>query len=330
MTDDVVKLFGNKFKKKQLTGKAQRLRLEKTQYIKEKNIENHRLMLIKRNTKIIGRDLSKEFLHKEALKYKTKKEFKKIDESAYITARNKGLLNDITSHMIESDSNFNYPQTFLNLIIKERFKKYVIKYNDRKIIYPKELDIFIPELNLAIEYNGRKFHNRKDDKLKQILCKDKNIILIKILERNKNSPEYNIIDVLKKYSIIDFDIDIIQYQQKALHFQKKYIIEELLKECKTMSEFKSKSLILYNKLMGDGKNSILYKHLEDDMRRTRTKDEIKSHMLKVKTKREFYTKYLKYYISFKKYFNNDDDLKKIYFSLEGRVSPNQYNFEIIT
>lgn len=60
--------------------------------------------------------------------------------------------------------------------------------NRRKIIYPNELDIFLPDLKLAIEFNGNYWHSiengcSKDYHLKKsLLCKDKGIRLIHIYE----------------------------------------------------------------------------------------------------------------------------------------------------
>ncbi len=58
----------------------------------------------------------------------------------------------------------------------------------RKIITPQELDIYLPELNLAIEYNGNYWHSieaglDKEYHLnKSLLCRAKNIRLIHIYE----------------------------------------------------------------------------------------------------------------------------------------------------
>jgi hypothetical protein len=70
--------------------------------------------------------------------------------------------------------------------------------NDRKLIKPKELDIYIPEFNLAIEYHGVYWHSYKRDSLykkmklhkKHDLCLSKGIKLLQILDyewNNKNS-----------------------------------------------------------------------------------------------------------------------------------------------
>jgi len=72
--------------------------------------------------------------------------------------------------------------------ISSIYKKF-IQENVRKkeLIFPYELDIYIPELNLAIEYNGLYWHSDyivKDNyhKMKSELCNEKGIRLIHIFE----------------------------------------------------------------------------------------------------------------------------------------------------
>ena len=75
-----------------------------------------------------------------------------------------------------------------------------IKENTKKIIYPFELDIYISDLNLAIEYNGLYWHseeykNRKYHINKQKMCNNKDIRLISIfgdewLERQEQVKGY--------------------------------------------------------------------------------------------------------------------------------------------
>lgn len=71
-------------------------------------------------------------------------------------------------------------------IIKANYKDLVIE-NSRKIIYPYELDIYLPKLKLAIEFNGHYFHSislkPKDYHYnKSKMCRNKNIRLIHIYE----------------------------------------------------------------------------------------------------------------------------------------------------
>ena len=60
--------------------------------------------------------------------------------------------------------------------------------NTRKIIKPKELDIWIPDLKIAVEHNGLFIHSIESGKpkdyhlMKSLLCREKNIRLIHIYE----------------------------------------------------------------------------------------------------------------------------------------------------
>lgn len=63
-----------------------------------------------------------------------------------------------------------------------------IKENDRKLISPKELDIYIPELSVAVEFNGLYWHSEANGKSKNYhynkwkQCKSKNVQLFTIWE----------------------------------------------------------------------------------------------------------------------------------------------------
>jgi len=63
---------------------------------------------------------------------------------------------------------------------------YEIITNTRSIITPYELDIFIPSLNIAIEYNGEYWHKntQKRDNLKNKLCNNQKILLITVWDAN--------------------------------------------------------------------------------------------------------------------------------------------------
>lgn len=75
-----------------------------------------------------------------------------------------------------------------------------IEMNYRRLIFPLEVDIYLPEHNIAIEYCGLYWHSEifKDKKYhfnKFMLCSEKNIRLITIFENDwKNKKE-----IIKKY-----------------------------------------------------------------------------------------------------------------------------------
>lgn len=66
--------------------------------------------------------------------------------------------------------------------------------NDKKILKGKELDIYIPKLNLAFEYDGLFWHNNIDNSYKFKKCRENGIRLIRISEpewlRENNKIKY--------------------------------------------------------------------------------------------------------------------------------------------
>lgn len=194
-TNDIVKVLNRSYKS--IESKAIKLNLKKDiNYLKNQRKET----LIKRNKKI-GRDLNKEFLLEIAKKYKTRSEFQEKDSSAYTTARIKGWLNDICSHMI--NKKFSIPQLMLKVFIDELITENNI-YNDRKTIPPYEIDIYVPYYKLAFEYNGKVWHiNNKNDDIKFKLLLDKKIDIIIINEDSRNYERDIKFQLIEKLSIIN-------------------------------------------------------------------------------------------------------------------------------
>jgi len=96
-------------------------------------------------------------------------------------------------------------------IIKELFKEYEIIINDRKVLNGLELDIWIPKLKIAIEYDGEQHYISKKyfggdeslkniqyrDKLKNKLCEKMNINLIRIKYDVKDLKSYILKEIYK-------------------------------------------------------------------------------------------------------------------------------------
>lgn len=86
-------------------------------------------------------------------------------------------------------SNFSHSKNEDNLVesIKSYYNGEIIQ-NTKLIIKPYQLDIWMPELNLAVEYNGTWYHSIEKGcttnyhLMKSLLCRDKNIRLIHIYE----------------------------------------------------------------------------------------------------------------------------------------------------
>ena len=82
----------------------------------------------------------------------------------------------------------------------------IIKHDCKSIISPKEIDIYLPDLNIGIEYNGTRWHSielgaPKDYHLnKSILCREKGIRLIHIYEFEDFEHQKQLIkDLINRY-----------------------------------------------------------------------------------------------------------------------------------
>ena len=83
-------------------------------------------------------------------------------------------------------NNISQEENNLYMFIEENYNGTIIK-NTKKIISPYELDIYLPELNLAFEFNGLYWHNElyKDKnfhKMKSDMCDEKGIQLLHIYD----------------------------------------------------------------------------------------------------------------------------------------------------
>lgn len=227
---------------------ANKLGLKKSVEYEKKLYEINRERVIKRN-KTIGRDLNVELLTEIAKKFKSRSDFQKGDGSAYCAARGLGILDEICSHM--SKRSFSKPQMILRNILDELFKCKSL-YNDRRIIKPYEIDIFYPEFNLAIEYQGRywhKFQHNENDSIKEKLFKEKGINIIYFYEKTRDYEKEIKEEIIEKLPIICelTGLNITEDEVKDVKIgQIEYVIynkEEALRVAKnytTYKEFKEK------------------------------------------------------------------------------------------
>ena len=121
--------------------------------------------------KVIYNSWTHDNISTEALKYKTRTEFQNNCGGGYMYAINNGILDQICSHMGLSGTTSG-PEKELLLIIRN-FYSSAKKIRDRKVkietkpyIKGFEIDIFVPEINKGIEFDGRHYHSfefmRKD------------------------------------------------------------------------------------------------------------------------------------------------------------------------
>ena len=92
-------------------------------------------------------------------------------------------------------------QRLLQEKLKEHIKEDVI-YNDRKVLNGLELDIYYPDLKIAIEYQGNYWHSRLEqivrDKRKKKLCEEKGIKLIEVWDNDFLKDKNKIVNKLIK------------------------------------------------------------------------------------------------------------------------------------
>jgi len=220
-----------------LRHKAKQLGIQKT----KKYIESY-----KKNPTIKYNyiDISFDEIKNIALNYKTKTEFSLGNKTIYQKAKRLGKdkFNEICSHMI--DQKFSLPQ----LIMKFTLNKLLgIKgdYNIRTIISPYELDLYYEDFKLAFEYDGKKWHDENyNDEIKNNLCKEKNITLIRIKEKNKNNPFKDVLNqILENIDVVNSitKYNITRQNIMSINFDYKEMFSEILDEDsikKTISKYK--------------------------------------------------------------------------------------------
>lgn len=111
------------------------------------------------------------------------------------------------------------PEKIIFYYMQRIFPKTQANYKP-KWLKPKELDIYIPELNTGIEYDGYYYHKDiKQDIEKDNLCKENNVKLIRIREKNAPSIMTNaIIYTMQRENTTDYT-----YIEEALSFLKEYL-----------------------------------------------------------------------------------------------------------
>ena len=153
---------------------------------------------------------------------KTIKDLNIQHKGIYNKIKRYGLEDICLNHMISTKQ--SRPQKICQNILEQLLNK-ISLYNNRKILKNQlELDIFFPDYNLAMEYDGSYWHKNKDrDDLKNKICEDMGIALIRIIEpiggfyNNTDKCVYFIkqeiiknIDIINKKSNNDFTVEDIE------------------------------------------------------------------------------------------------------------------------
>jgi len=120
----------------------------------------------------------------------------------------------------------SFSKKILYYYIKKVFPDAVHNYNP-KFLNGKEVDVFIPSISLAIEYDGQRWHQDAErDKLKDDLCANNKILLLRIREygcpmyksssvkfdTEKTSDYYDLIKTIKKvFDYININVSPCNY-----------------------------------------------------------------------------------------------------------------------
>ena len=218
----------------------------------------------------IGRRLTFDFIKEQALKCKTRSEFQNKDHSCYTTARTHGWLDNVCSHMKPCE--FSIPQRICKQIF-DNILQLNGDYNTRKIITPFELDIYYPDLKLAVEYCGKGWHQDDDsirrDNRKKELCNVNNIKLLCINETNRRYEEdiknqtigflKDICDISKKL-ITREQIMLVKIDYKKLYEIDDFDIEKIkskIENYNSVKEFRKENEVDWNVLQKLGLLSLL-------------------------------------------------------------------------
>jgi hypothetical protein len=220
-----------------------------------------------------GRRLTDDVLEQISKKYMSRSEFQKSDSSAYSAARKRGneFLDKICSHMVVG--NFSIPQLIVYKIFQELFKNSTVLYNTRKIITPFELDVYLPDFKLAIEYNGFGWHSSEESKARDLIklkkCQEKQIQLIIIKETSRKYEEdiktqlCEVIDKINKIcntdlvksNILNLKCDNIY--NEIMDFRKLKNLDQKINQCSNIAEFQLKFKSTYSLLMKSGNLHLL-------------------------------------------------------------------------
>jgi len=238
--------------KSSIDNKGYRLGLKKSEkFLLCRNKKGHK-------TKInLGyRDLNYNELKKIFNKYTSIRELKEFDEPAYQSARLKGYLDELTSHM--TPFKYSIPQMILEDLMNQLLNLKA-SYNNRKIIKPYELDLYYKEYKLAFEYQGKYWHTlENNDELKISLTKNKNITLIHIYEKSRNyikdikkqiNDNLKLINKTTDLTLREDDVNKIKINNVYNKIYNKQKLFKLCKKYNSFNEFKNKHKKEYRMLL---------------------------------------------------------------------------------
>lgn len=95
-----------------------------------------------------------------------------------------------------SDTRSKGEQELFNLFLTTGL---IVEHNNTKVLDGKELDIYFPDLDFAIEYDGGFWHTQKENEEKDRLCAKKKIKLLRIKDKDFNRNRTKVLRFIRDY-----------------------------------------------------------------------------------------------------------------------------------
>lgn len=198
-------------------------------------------------------------------------EFNQKFHNVHEAARKLGILDEACDHMIPL--RLNFAQKVCKQICDHVFKLDGV-YCDRTVVYPLELDVFYPTINLAVEFQGERWHNSdralRNDAKKIEMCKSKNILLLHVYEKGHTHIQQikeikeqfiKLLDTINQHLNTSYTEDIINAYivdtSLIYHTISLKNIEETIKRYTSMKEFSLKEPGMYDCLRSTNRMHLL-------------------------------------------------------------------------
>lgn len=208
-----------------------------------------------RRNKEVGTDLSYDYIKEVASNFNSRGEFYQFSPVAYTKACKNKWLDSVCSHMMYK--NVSIPQLMMKDILEYILEEKCI-YNDKKIIYPLEIDCYFPLYKMGWEYDGKYYHFEEKDNIKKEKFLEKGIAFFNIHEYTENFRDYN--ENIKNQIIsyipqIEKITGISINSEKVRNYKIKLVLPNVLTpeekrfvSGKTLKLIKQENLHLFNRL----------------------------------------------------------------------------------
>ena len=196
----------------------------------------------------IGKIYTKEKCLEAAKNFEYRAAFYDAHKELYRAADRNGWLSEICSHM-KYMGQFSVEQCKIYNMISKQIPSAILGFRMKGKGFSLEWDIFIPEIKVAIEYDGTHWHNNQNAKMrderKNVFAKENGIKLIRIPQNQWENNKYFFIEKINKDLNISLDdkdlicmVDIRFFNQALIKKARLYKNSEELK----------KNLSLYKKI----------------------------------------------------------------------------------